>query len=149
MPKMVRDILKTGRYAAEGVETMKGDDILENVNPWELLLQANGFTPARVAERFDINTRLKNKEAEIMDERKGIHKGAVDAILSGEPIPADVMEEIRDFNRRFPEYPITSDTIRQSAQGRMRAQKNADHGVTLNPRISDRLREDLAPAIYE
>ena len=148
VPKVVRDLMKAGRYGVEGVETISGDDILENVNPYQLLLQASGFTPAEVSERFDMNTRLKNKEREILDERRGIHKAAVDAILAGETIPESVLEDIRDFNRRFPEYPITAKTIRQSAQGRQRARENAEFGVSLNPKISARLREELAPAVY-
>lgn len=148
VPKVVRDLMKAGRYGAEGVETISGDDILPDVNPYQLLLQASGFTPAEVAERFEMNTRLKNKEREIMDERKGIHKAAVDAILAGEEIPESVLEDIRDFNARFPEYPITSKTIRQSAQGRQRAHASMEGGVSLNKRLAERLREGLAPAVY-
>lgn len=148
VPKVVRDILKAGRYGAEGVETLGGDDILPDINPYQLLLQASGFTPAEVAERFDMNSRLKNKEREIMDERKGIHKAAVDAMLASQELPASVLEDIRDFNSRFPEYPITAKTIRASAQGRQRAHQAAEDGVSLNKRLSARLREGLAEPVY-
>lgn len=148
VPKVVRDILKAGRYGMEGVETLGGDDILPDVNPYQLLLQASGFTPAEVAERFDMNSRLKSKEREILDERKGIHKAAVDALLEGQELPASVLEDIRDFNSRFPEYPITAKTIRASAQGRQRAHENAEAGVSLNKRLSARLREGLAEPVY-
>ena len=147
-PKFIRDIMKAGRYGMEGVETMGGDDILPDVNPYQLLLQASGFTPAEVSERFDMNSRLKNKEREITDERKDIHKAAAEAIIAGEPIPQDVLEDILDFNRRFPEYPITAKSIKESAQGRVRSHKNADAGLTLNAKIADRLREGLAPSLY-
>jgi hypothetical protein len=147
-PKFVRDVVKTGRYAVEGVETMNGDDIVESLNPWELLMQANGFTPARVAERYDMNNRLKNREKRILDERKGLHRAAGDAIAEGQPIPEDVMEKIRDFNSRFPEYPITGDTIRQSFRARQRASERNEFGVSLNAKLNDRLREGLPPLIY-
>lgn len=147
-PKFVRDVIRTGRFAAEGATTRNGDTLIENVNPWELILQANGFTPARLAERYDINTRLKNKEKEITDQRKDLHRAASDAIKSGVPIPEKVMEKIRDFNKKFPEYPITGDTIRQSFRGRMRASERNEFGVSLNPKLNDRLRGDLAPSIY-
>jgi hypothetical protein len=147
-PKFVRDVIKSGRFAAEGVTTMNDDPILESVNPWELLLQANGFTPARVAERYDMNNRLKNREKEIIDERKGIHRAAGDAIKEGGQIPEKVLKQIRDFNARFPEYPITGDTIRQSLQGRMRASERNEYGVSLNPKLNDRLREALPTPVY-
>lgn len=147
-PKFVRDVVRTGRFATEGATTRNGDTLIEDVSPWELMLQANGFTPARLAERYDMNTRLKNKEKEITDERKDLHRAASDAIKEGQPIPEKVMDKIRDFNRRFPEYPITGDTIKQSYRGRMRAAERNEFGVSLNPRLNDRLRGELAPAVY-
>ncbi|MFG6661162.1 PLxRFG domain-containing protein [Sulfitobacter sp. 915] len=148
IPKFIRDIVKTGRYAADGVETWNGDPIVEDVNPWELLLQANGFTPARVAERYEINNRLKNRERKIMDERKDIHKAASDAIAAGGPIPEKVMDMVRDFNKRFPEYPITGQTIKQSFRGRQRAKQRNEFGISLNPKLNARLRSEVTQPVY-
>lgn len=147
-PKFIRDIIKTGRYAVDGVNTKNGDPLIESVNPWELFMQMNGFTPARVAERYEINSRLKNLEKEVLDERQALHRRAGDALRAGEPIPAKVMDKIRDFNARFPEYPITGDTLRQSIRSRERASQRSEFGISLNPKINDRLREGLAPSLY-
>lgn len=149
VPKVIRDAMKAGRYATEGATTMNGDTLVENVNPYQVLLQASGFTPAQIAERYEINNRLKNGEKRIMDERKGLHKAAGDAARAGEPIPADVIEAIQDFNVRYPEYPITADTIRQSVRSRQRASERNEFGVSLNPKLNDRLRKDQPPAIYQ
>lgn len=148
VPKVIRDGMKAGRYAAEGVVTQNGDDILPDVNPWQMLMQASGFTPAQIAERYDINSRLKNQEARIMDERSAIHKRASEAMRGGEGLPPAVIEAVRDFNKRFPEYPITADTIRQSLQGRIRASQRNEFGVSLNPKLNDRLRGSQPPSIY-
>lgn len=148
VPKAMRDLIKTGRFASQGVETMNGDDIVESLNPWELLMQANGFTPARVAERYDMNNRLKNREKEVIDERKALHRAAGDALAGGKAIPPTVMDKIRDFNTRFPEYPITGETIRQSYQGRQRASQRNEFGVSLNPKLNARLRDELPPLVY-
>jgi hypothetical protein len=148
VPKFLRDPIKTGRYAAEGVQTWNGDPIVENPTPWELLMQANGFTSARVAERYDINNRLKNREREIMGERSGLHRAAGDALREGGGISGSVMDKIRDFNARFPEYPITGDSIRQSYRGRQRASQRNEFGVSLNPRLNARLRGEVTQPIY-
>lgn len=148
VPKFIRDPLKTGRYAVEGVQTWNGDPIVEEPNPWELLLQANGFTPSRVAERYDINNRLKNRERKVLDERKDLHRSAGDAIRGGKAIPQKVMADIRDFNSRFPEYPITGQTIRQSVRGRIRASENNEFGVSLNKKLNARLRSEVARPVY-
>lgn len=148
IPKFIRDPLKTGRYAAEGVQTWNGDPIVEDPNPWELILQANGFTPSRVAERYDINNRLKNRERKVLDERKSLHRAAGDAIKSGEAISPKVMMQIRDFNTRFPEYPITGKSIRQSYKSRARASANNEFGIQLNRRLNERLRGEVAQPFY-
>lgn len=148
IPKFVRDVMKTGRYAVDGVQTWNGDPIVEDPNPWELLLQANGFTPARVAERYEINNRLKNREKKIMDERSDLHRAASEALGEGQAIPEKVMDRIRDFNSRFPEYPITGQTIKQSFRGRQRAKQRNEYGVSLNPKLNARLRSEVAPPVY-
>lgn len=85
VPKVIRDAMKAGRYGVEGVVTKNGDDILPDVNPWQLLMQASGFTPAQIAERYDINSRLKNQEIRITERRQRLHKQATSAIRDGKP----------------------------------------------------------------
>lgn len=148
VPKFVRDIIRTGRYAAEGVRTKKGDIVVEDMNPLELLMQANGFTPARVAERYDINSRLKNAEARLVDDRSKIQQAAGDGIRSGEGIPADVAKKIARWNMEYPEYPITVDTIRQSLRSRMQASERNEAGVSINPKLDRRLRDAEPPMMF-
>lgn len=148
VPTFVRNTIKTGRYATEGVTTYYGDDLVDGLNPWQLLMQLSGFSPAEVAEQYEINNRLKRREKRIEDERKDLHRAATDALRDGSGVPASVMEKIRDFNRRHPEYPITGDTIKKSLQGRLRASARNESGVSLNPKLNDRLRGELAPSIY-
>lgn len=149
VPKMLRDVMKAGRYVAEGVETRNGDTILESVNPYQALMQASGFTPAAIAERYQINSRLKNEEKRITDERTEIQRAAGDLIRAGEPISESVVEQIREFNATYPEYPITSDTIKQSVRSRIRASDRNEFGVALNPKLNDRLRGNQPPVIYQ
>lgn len=149
VPKMARDLLKGYRYATEGAETMKGDPILEEMSPWQIIAQFNGFTSAQLAERYRINNRLKNREAEIMDRRKAIHKAIGDALMAGQPIPQQAMDDMRAFNSEFPEYPVTKKTIEQSVRGRQRASQANEFGITLNPKLNARLREEAPQAVYQ
>lgn len=147
MPKAVRDSMKTARYVNEGVQTLRGDTILESVNPYQALVQLGGFTPAKIAERYDINSRLKDRERQIVDERGAIQREAGDAAISGQQVPESVLAKIRDFNMRYPEYPITGDSIRQSVRGRVRAKEKSEFGIVLNAKLNERLRAERAPAI--
>jgi N12 class adenine-specific DNA methylase len=147
-PKMIRDLMKAGRFSVEGVETRNGDPIIEDVSPYQAIMQASGFTPAQLAERYQINNRLKNTERRILEERSGLHKEAGDILRAGEPMPEKTLAKIREFNSRFPEYPITSETLRQSVMGRIRASERNEFGVALNPKLNDRLRAERPPAVY-
>ena len=147
-PKVIRDAMKSARYLGEGAQTLNGESLVESVNPYQALMQGIGFTPAEISERYDINTRLKNHEKRIMDRRSGLQKEAAASLTAGQGLDPGLLEQIKAFNREFPEYPITADTIRQSAQSTARAKDRQEFGVSLNPKLNDRLRADRAPAIY-
>ncbi|TNE66850.1 MAG: PLxRFG domain-containing protein [Rhodobacteraceae bacterium] len=148
VPTFGRNVIKTTRYATEGVTTYNGDDLVDGLNPWQFLMQATGFTPAEVAERYEINTRLKNQESRISNRRSGIMRDIGDAVRAGEEIPQDALERLRKFNLDYPEWAITSSSLRQSMQSRARASQRNEFGVSLNPKINDRIRSERAPAIY-
>ena len=148
VPKFMRDISKAVRYGANGVETLNGDPLIEDVSPWQILQQAMGFTPAQVAERYAANNRMKNAENRIVDRRRDIQRAAGDAIMAGRAIPAAVLEQIREFNKEYPEYPITGDTLRRSVRGRQTASDRNEFGISINPRLNNRIRESDTKLIY-
>lgn len=148
VPNMASDLLKAGRYVNEGVTTYYGDHIIEHTNPWEVLMTAAGFTPGRIAERYEINNRLKRREKEITDERKDIHREIGDALRAGDPVPESAMEKVRRFNTEYPEYPITAKSIRQSVRSREQSSARNEFGVSLNPKLNARLRNERAPTVY-
>jgi len=148
-PKFFRDISKAERFAREGVTNLGGETLVENLDPGHLFMQAMGFTPAKVAERYRINSRLKNAEAQITEDRRSILSDATQSIRDGEQITADTMDAINAFNAENPDYVITGDTIMRSLRARIRASERFEGGVSLNPKLNDRLRRESAPAIYQ
>jgi N12 class adenine-specific DNA methylase len=148
-PKFIRDLMKGGRYFDEGVTTIKGDPLLDDLPAGDAFLQALGFTPAQVAERYEANTRLKNAESRITDRRRSILSDATTALREGSQIPRSTMDAINAFNAANPDYPITGDTIKRSLRARMRASEDMEGGIRINPRIDQRLRDGAAPAIYQ
>jgi N12 class adenine-specific DNA methylase len=148
-PKVIRDAMKAARYSTEGVLTLKGDVLADGIGVLDALKQVNGFTPAKIAKHYNINSRLRDRQDQIVSERSSIQREAGDAALAGEQISEKTMRKILDFNERYPEYPITGDTIRQSARGRQRATQRNEFGVTLNSKLNDRLRGERAPAVYQ
>lgn len=148
VPNAPSDIIKAGRWITEGVNTYYGDPIVENIGPVEALATAAGFTPARIAERYEINNRLKRNEKRITDERKDIHREIGDALRQGEPIPEATLKRMQAFNTAYPEFPITPKSIRQSVRAREQSSARNEFGVSLNPKLNARLREERAPTVY-
>ncbi|WP_339816554.1 PLxRFG domain-containing protein [uncultured Paracoccus sp.] len=147
LPKAVRDPMKAMRYAWEGVETKDGDIILEDVSIQQMLVQASGFTPAQVSQRYRQAGLLRKGQREIETRRRSLHKAATDAMRAGKGIPEKVIDQIRAFNREVPEWPVTSETIRSSYRGREAAAGRAQIGVNVNPRLTNRLNEALPQAV--
>lgn len=147
-PKAVRDLMKGGRYLTEGVTTYSGDSILTDITAGDALVQALGFTPAQIAEQYESNTRLKNREKSIMGDRKEIMRAVTGAMMNGESIPPEAMEDIEAFNAANPSYPITSESIIRSLRARIRGFDETEGGIRLNPRLNAPLRAEAAPAIY-
>ncbi|WP_299671647.1 PLxRFG domain-containing protein [uncultured Roseobacter sp.] len=148
VPKAIRDVSRGIRYTKDGVTTINGDPILEDVNARQAITQALGFTPAEISERYKANTRMKNREKRIGDRRRGIVKDAALLLRDGKPISADVIAAIREFNREYPTWPIDADTIRRSVRGRMRASQRNEFGVQINPRLNDRIRSEDGATLY-
>jgi len=145
-PKFLRDIIKTGRFASEGVTTMRGDQIVENVNPWELIVQFNGFSPARLDEAYEDRGYLYLVQDRIETDRRKLHKKAGDAIKDGKPVSQEVMDEIAQFNAKYPFFPVTGDSIKRSYRSRLQANERTVGGANLNPKLDNYLRDLVAPA---
>lgn len=143
MPKAVKDVMRSGRYAQEGVQTMSGMSLVDEVTTWNLIAQAMGFTPAHITERYDTNSALKNAEQHILTERRSILNRYAMAMKQGDnEMRGKLMERIQKFNRRYPQYPITGQTIAQSLKARAMRQAGAEGGLTLNRRL-EFLRDQL------
>ena len=69
MPKILKDAMKSTRYAAHGVNTLRGDPVIEDLNIGETLLQAAGFSPASLNERYDAINATKRFEQGVIERR--------------------------------------------------------------------------------
>jgi len=147
LPKGLKDMIKAGRYATQGVNTLRGDPVLEDVSPWQVLLQGAGFSPAEVAERYERNRALKNYEEHITRRRQSLMNAYAMVIRNGDAADrGEVMEKVRAFNKANPELAISSDSIRASLKSRARYSAKAEAGIVINPKLAARLKERVGPA---
>lgn len=148
MPKFAKDLMRSYRYMDEGARTLKGDPIIEDMPAADALKQALGFMPAELAERYDRNRSMKNKEQRIIEQR-GTILSDYDQAMREEGDTTAIEARIDRFNEKNPDYPITVRTIRQSMKSRQRMRDTKIGGVNLNPKLADRLQEEAVPLVYE
>lgn len=142
LPKGLKDVIKAGRYATQGVNTLRGDPVVADLSPWEILLQANGFAPEKVSKQYETTRALKNYEQHILDRRKSLVNAFAMALRNGDAGDrASVLAKIRDFNRVNPELAITSSGLQQSIKNRARYSARAEAGIVLNPKLAARLNK--------
>ena len=147
IPKALRDPLKAYRYWMEGATTSKGDPLVDQVPTYDILVQALGFTPAQIAERNAVNNRLYNAQQEVIDQRSRLMGTAAKESMRG-PISDGTMAEIESYNAANPDYPILAENVNQSARSRAMMHDRAEFGLSLNPKLNDRLRSERAPLVF-
>lgn len=154
-PKFIRDLIKTYRYASEGLNTIGGDTMMtaEQIGWHGLVAQGIGFTPAAVAETWDRNSALKNAERRILDERQRlVNKWGMAAMEGDKDGMKDAVDAIRNFNasERSRGVPIKKETLQRSIKTRAANAAKREDGVLIrNQVLSQRLREALSERIYE
>ncbi|QRE00660.1 hypothetical protein [Pseudomonas phage Itty13] len=148
-PKFIKDMMRAGRFATEGAQTLRGDALVDRFKPNEIAAQLLGFTPAVLAEQYERNSALKNAEKRIMDERRRLMDRYATAykLKDREEMQA-IREDVKAFNKEHREVAITAETITRSIRSRQRYSQRTEGGVALNPRLDRRLRDNLGDAIY-
>lgn len=141
LPKALKDVVKAGRFASEGANTLRGDALLPDLSLRQTLLQLAGFAPAELADRYDRNSALKNYEEHILNRRtRLIDAFAMAQRLGDSEGRRDTLVSIRKFNQANPEIAISGATIRRSLMARSRYSKRAEAGIVLNPKLAAKVR---------
>lgn len=138
VPLPIANGMKAIRYASEGVLTMKGDPIVEEINNYQTFLRAIGYAPTEIARQLEENTSIRAVESQATLSRKqllnrfalAVHTGDTDAL-------EDIEAAIERFNEKFEGYEITGETLSQSLKAREAARAEVEHGLRINKRIRD------------
>ena len=154
VPKWARDLMRAWRYAQEGVSDSRGNQILpvDEITAEDIVKQASGFTPAKIAETWDRNSALKNAEIRIMRKRqKLMNQYALAVKMRDDEARDEVRQRIREFNR-VPAHRavrITPETLRRSMATRRRNEKKRIDGALIqNHELGKELRSGLPETVY-
>lgn len=148
MPKVLRDTMKAIRYEADGVETLRGDKLIEDTGVTAGIYQLLGFAPAQVAEQYTINSAVKGYEEKIMGRRQVLIDAYALAMTERDPEALRAAAgKIRDFNRTNPTVAVTVATLRRSLSSRAAYSEKAVNGIVVNPKLRSTLRERVSFAL--
>ena len=130
MPSAVKSIMKSFRFATEGATTLRGDEIIP-LTPVDIIRQGLGYTPeayARQQERVSGAKRID--EAVREKKRKLLRKYNLAAEDRDFAEMREILKEMREFSRKFPEDAITGDTINRSQRSFRQRSEEMISGVS-------------------
>jgi len=138
MPAILKQPLVGMRYATEGVLTLKGDELVSDISGKDALAQSLGFAPERVAQRQKSNIEKKSMEQDIENKRQDLMNAFFMSIdTKDQDFTARVLEKISSFNRMYPTYPISNNTLTRSVRDRYKARALASltGGIPINKNL--------------
>src|SRR5690606_35151191 len=99
MPKAIKDPMKAYRYATDGATNLKGDTVVDDVSTADVIRQALGSTPAKLAEQYDINNAGYNLQQGILRKRQSLLNDYARASDKGDDAKQDkIIDQIEEFN---------------------------------------------------
>ena len=142
MPSFARNAMKGMRYMSEGALTLKGDPVDEDINAYNSLMQAIGFSPADLSSNYEKTSAAKSYEKEVGARRVRLLNLHDMAKTAGDmDLMSATREDISEFNEKHPNSKITGDTLRRSESSRKAAEKNMINGVTFNKKLRGEIEE--------
>lgn len=150
VPKFIRDGLRSLRYADEGVTTLRGDPIIEELSLGETLAQISGFGPSRLADQYKANSAIKGYEERLLKKRQRLLNAFATAAQAGdEESMRETLARIRRWNSEVPQLAVDRDTIDRSLRQRARYSGRAVAGTVVDRRIEAQAREQARFAEVE
>lgn len=135
-PAAIKNGMKALRYSTEGVQTVGGDKIIEDLHPAHIGLQTLGFAPAEYSRQLEENAVLKGADRATSRRKKKLLDMYFRNYFDGAD-NSSVLRKIAKYNQEHPNDPITAETIRRSRKTRISGKQSRYHGVTFSPKRRD------------
>jgi hypothetical protein len=146
LPVGIRNVLKGGRYAIEGANTLRGDAV-GDVNGYNAAMQVLGFAPADLMKQYEENAYMTEKGKAIKSIEKNALKKYYAAMREGDTDGMmNAREKLFELGAKYPDLKISEKTINQSVKARERISREMHHGVQLDSKLAPYLRQAAAEA---
>jgi len=135
-PAFIKNPLVAARYANEGVNTLRGDSLVEDVGSFALLMQSIGLRPADVAEIQFRNITVKGQEQAVLKERQNLLNLYGIAFMANDSDTLEkAYERIEKFNTKHPSVWIPAKSLTTSIKERMTKSAQTEHGLYIDKRL--------------
>ena len=145
-PKILRDVLRTGRYWREGLVNNAGDTVIpgEDLSIGDLFLQSLGIQPSRVSRFYAGQQAIKDAERYYRDRKSDILKDFRTAGTAEER--SAVLSRVREFNRNNPALAITRSALIQSVVSRKeREARYRRYGANIDEKAATQFAQEGDP----
>jgi len=121
-PAAMRNLSKFQRFSTEGANTMRGNPIVDDINPYNSFMQLLGFAPADYVENLKINSSERRRQNAVDERRRKLLRRHNMAKTQGDrEAVRKIREDIREFNQSLPaEYrddAIDGKSLKKSLSG--------------------------------
>jgi len=121
-PAAMRNISKFQRFSTEGANTMRGNPIVDDINPYNSFMQLLGFAPADYVENLKINSSERRRQNAVDERRRKLLRRHNMAKTQGDrEAVRKIREDIREFNQSLPaeykEDAIDGKALKKSLSG--------------------------------
>jgi hypothetical protein len=143
VPSFAKNVMKGFRYASEGAMTTNGAKVIDDPNAYNSFMQIWGFTNADLAEAYARAGAMKEGERKIQSRRTNLLDLHYLARVNGDDeMLSELRGKISEYNKSFPKYRISSDTLSRSYRGHEDRNRKSTDGVYLNKKLKDYLVEE-------
>jgi hypothetical protein len=138
LPASIRNVLKAYRFGTEGATTRRGDPITEDINAYNVIMQAAGFAPQSYIQQLEFNKNARRREEAVSSRRTKLLRRHNMAQRNGDREEVQrVRRMIKEYNEGLPagakKSRITSDTLARSARSFERTTEKMKGGMTYTP----------------
>ncbi len=135
-PAFIKNPLVAARYANEGVNTLRGDPLMDDMGPFLLLMQSLGIRSSELAERQYYNIQVKGQEQKVLKERQNLLNLYGISFMSNDADSFETsLEKIFEFNAKHPSVAIPAESLNKSIKERFTKSAQTEHGLYIDKRM--------------
>jgi len=137
LPAFLRGPAITYRYVEEeGVRNKGGDVLMNELSPFNLMMQSLNVRPAKLAEIQYYNITIKGQEQKIQKERQNLLNLYALAFMSNDSDTLDtVYDKIDEFNDKHPSMDIPSKSLSSTITEHMKRSSETEHGLYIDKKL--------------